>query len=360
MKIAFASCMSTNSFPNKQIVWEQIAKHQPQALVLLGDSVYNDVPHCPDSTGITAPWAAGYNDNDFATHLHDLYRRQLAIPEFAKLIKTVPTYAIWDDHDFLWNNAGQAQADGVYDGELKAIYSSNLFACWRSALTHANVPTAGAAFPVDVSQPTVQNNVDAYSTHNPTLPAYSLRMPGYSSQILFAGDAHIPKIILHLTDGRSWRKGKTLLGAAQRKQLQDAFEAERDAVHLVASGSTFGAPAESGENWNNYSVDTNWLISMAAQYKIVLLSGDIHQNRLPNPVETSTAKKLYEVTSSGAAVDFLRKHQDAGATGAFNFSQNYGLLEFKKTGIEISLYHHGRMELGQPKVIPYTFEADHF
>lgn len=357
MKIAFTSCMSTDSFPKTQAVWSQIAALRPDALVLLGDSVYIDVPHHPDHAGVTSPMSEGYSDHDFAMHLHALYQRQLAIPEFAALIAQTDTYAIWDDHDFLWDNAGQAQADGRMQSELMAIYSSNLFACWRNALRFAKEPKAGAAFPRDVTHAQVQLNVAAYRNHDPSLPAYSQRMPGYSKVGLFAGSPHLPKVVLHLTDGRSWRRGKTMLGAGQRKLITLAVQSDPTAVHLIASGSTFGASKSAGEKWSNYENDANWLIDLAGRYRVVMLSGDIHQNRLPEPLPTATDQKLYEITSSGAAVDFLARHQDAGATGPFNFSQNFGSLELTNTGIEVSLYHQGRMELGVTRLIPYSFNA---
>lgn len=43
MNIAFTSCMSTRALA-VQPVWGQIASKHPDALVLLGDSVYMDVP----------------------------------------------------------------------------------------------------------------------------------------------------------------------------------------------------------------------------------------------------------------------------------------------------------------------------
>ena len=43
MRIAFTSCFSTRG-TGHQAVWDHIAEKTPDALVLLGDSVYADVP----------------------------------------------------------------------------------------------------------------------------------------------------------------------------------------------------------------------------------------------------------------------------------------------------------------------------
>ena len=104
MRIAFTSCLSTRALAH-QPVWDQIAACQPDALVLLGDSVYIDVPG-----------QAPLGDDAFCRHLHGLYRAQLQVPGFAALTQRLRqpdklgVHAIWDDHDFLWNDAGSREA----------------------------------------------------------------------------------------------------------------------------------------------------------------------------------------------------------------------------------------------------------
>ena len=78
MKLAFASCMCTTAF-KKQPVWDDIAAHQRDALVLLGDSVYTDI-HAPSD-----PQTMG--DDEFAQYLFSLYRELLAQPQFVRLVK---------------------------------------------------------------------------------------------------------------------------------------------------------------------------------------------------------------------------------------------------------------------------------
>ena len=94
-KLAFTSCASATAYPHSQPVWAQIAAESPDALVLLGDSIYIDVPG-----------QVPLGDHEFAVHVHQLYQRQLAIPEFRALVARVGlrSFAIWDDHDFLWND----------------------------------------------------------------------------------------------------------------------------------------------------------------------------------------------------------------------------------------------------------------
>lgn len=325
MKIAFTSCMSPNSYKS-QPVWNTIAKQEPDVLVLLGDSVYIDCPPHPDESGHQHPQDAGYADHAFATHLHALYQKQLAVPEFSNLI-TQPhlrTYAIWDDHDFLWNDANGKNARTKLHMN-QAVLSGNLLQCWRAALNKE-------AFPASVSDAAVQQN---YVTP-PNLGAYDSLMPGYD-HIKLSDQLH-----LHLTDGRSWRTKTQLLGSAQRQKIESEIHNAPHAVHLVASGSTFQRHGRSG--WLDCQDDHDWLLHLASQYRILLLSGDIHRNATPEPITTATGKKFYEVTASGAAVNFSPFHWSDNDPGNswLNYSQKFGVLNVSDDAIGISLFDHGR------------------
>src|SRR5262245_50806653 len=98
MKIAFASCMSTDQYP-EQSIWDDVRAHAPKVLVLLGDSIYMDYfPH------LERP--AGYSPEKFAQTMHGYYQAQYHEPSFKKLVLSVDkVYTTWDDHDFGWNDA---------------------------------------------------------------------------------------------------------------------------------------------------------------------------------------------------------------------------------------------------------------
>lgn len=67
--------------PWHEKIWSVIHKLHPDALLLLGDNVYIDLPEMPG-----------------AFHDYTYYRRQ-SVPVFRNLISDVPVYTIWDDHD---------------------------------------------------------------------------------------------------------------------------------------------------------------------------------------------------------------------------------------------------------------------
>jgi alkaline phosphatase D len=328
MKIAFTSCMSTGSYAASQPVWSAIAKSKPDVLVLLGDSVYIDCPPEPDTQGNGHPSDAGYNDSDFAHHLHHLYRRQLQVPEFRDLISEpgLQTWAIWDDHDFLWNDADSTVARRVQH-RGKAILSGNLLRFWRQALA-----AHGTGFPVTSSDAAV------WTGHHPPFTSAQCESakPGYTFVPLT--DA----IKLHLTDGRSWRKRGQILGAAQRARIEQKINEAPDAVHIIASGSTFGRTGRNG--WADAHADRNWLLTMAGRYRILMISGDIHRNVCPQPIGCGpSGRKFHEVTASGAAVNFNPFQWDGQDPGNswLNYSQKWGLLEFDSGMLNISTIDHG-------------------
>lgn len=284
VRIAFTSCFSTEHFAACQPVWKDIENQKPDVLILLGDSIYIDCPTPFGPDGLPTPPGA-LSAADFATHVHRLYSKQLAVPEFRQLLnrERLQTYAIWDDHDFLWNDALRTDATRHLQ---HAIYSSNLFQCWQQALS------GQAAFPRTISDPRVNPNIGLA----PGQVRYDAAMPGYRAVELWTGGP-----ILHLTDGRSWRDRETLLGKNQRMQIEKTMAKYSGALHLFASGSTVNGKGTSG--WTRYPTDLRWLEAIASQFDVVVLSGDIHRNDYPAPRFCGN-RRLLEFVASGAAVDF--------------------------------------------------------
>jgi len=304
MRIAFTSCFCTQVF-KEQPVWDEIAAENPDVLVLLGDSIYLDVGGKYNSLGVQ-----NLSEMEFAQHAHDRYKELLTQKQFRALIQrpTLTTYVIWDDHDFLWNDA--CGADAMKSPVQKPLIfpSRAVFAAYRNALS---LRLATGSFPS--TPPSWDDN---------TPP------PGYSMVTL--GE----KVFLHLTDGRSFRKGrgkKALLGMAQL----DAMEAQMvgtpaGATHLVASGSVFDA--RNGENWLNCSDEYKRMQELAKDHNILILSGDIHDNNLASYV-LDGGRNLFEATASGAAV------RTAVVVGAMQ--RNFGVLTIDDTSVGIELFKSG-------------------
>lgn len=304
MRIAFASCMFNRVFSD-QPVWDWIAAQKPDRLLLLGDSLYLDLQ--------TAVHPQDMDDDSFAKHLFALYGELIAQPQFAALVRSLPAgsvNAIWDDHDFLWNDAEGAEAQPVHSGKVRL--STAFLETFRAALDQRLAPG---------SFPSVYNDARFWNLNQKPLTTPSLKL---------AND-----LWLHLTDGRTFRTRtwllseakRTLFGPAQRDRLQAAIEAAPQAVHLWASGSTIAG-------YQRYTRDLNWLKALAARQRMLVLSGDIHRNELD--AFYTEGLPLHEATSSGAAV------RDAVIAGASR--QNHGLLDIDDQNVTIQLFKRNRLE----------------
>jgi len=301
MKIAFTSCMSFTVFA-QQPVWDQIAAQRPDRLLLLGDSVYIDFGPYP--TNVTHPKQLA--PVDFLQHVLARWRTQLDQPQFRALVRAVPTDAIWDDHDFLWD---ESYAEGAID---KRIYRENIRI--SRALFNAFQRTLDARL-APSSFPAAYNDASINQTDEPP--------PGYRHKVL-APDLH-----LHLTDGRSWRIGRELLGPAQRAQIEAKLAAAPAAVHLMASGSV--VQADDDARWAQFD-DHAWLLALAWRYKILVLSGDIHANRFKS-INLGDGHWLHDATASGAAVCKL--------VGVGSKCQNYALLTTDPAALRLDFFSHG-------------------
>jgi len=307
MKIALASCVCTHVFKD-QPVWEHIAAAQPDFLVLLGDSLYLDIN--------PAVHPEQLDDDGFGKLLHKRYTELLKQKQFVALVRQLGpgrVFSIWDDHDFLWNDAAGAAYRNVPLQRNKIRLSTAFHEAFRQALA-LGLPSK--CFPTVYSDPVFWN------PHQPALRTDSIALSD--------------QIVLHLCDVRSFRTNtflvpeskRTILGAEQRRQIEAALlSSAPDAIHLLASGSTLAA-------WKRYAKDLGWLHGLAKEHRMIVLSGDIHRNDVD--AFYTGGFPLHEVTSSGAAV------RDAVTIGAQQ--QNFGFVEISGTDTIARLFHFNARE----------------
>ena len=310
MRIAFASCVCTALYP-QQPVWDWIAAQQPDRLLLLGDSTYFDID--------SASHPRNMPDWEFAQYIYQRYAELIAQPQFAALVGAMPpgtVNAIWDDHDFLWNDAtgGDRNTLVVHGGKIRL--ATAFLETFRAALQQQ---LAAGSFPADAGDPLFWNT-------NQPLTTPSLQLA--------------PDLWLHLSDGRTNRTStflvaeskRTIFGDAQKAAFSQAIVNAPQAVHLWASGSTVGG-------YQRYTKDVVWLMGLAAQQRVLMLSGDIHRNALDAFTNGPNRFALHEATSSGAAV------RDAVVAGAMR--QNFGILDIGPQQVDISLFNRNRLELSR-------------
>ena len=166
MRIAFTSCICTPYFQD-QPVWEWIAERRPDHLVLLGDSIYLDV-----AKGGGHPQQM--SDHQFARHLFALYKELLAQPQFAALVRLLGTgrvWTVWDDHDFLWNDANGAEASATPVHRDKVRLSTAFHEAFRNSLAAGLAPG---------SFPDAYNRAEFWNPAQPPLSTPSVELASTS------------------------------------------------------------------------------------------------------------------------------------------------------------------------------------
>jgi alkaline phosphatase D len=245
--------------------------------------------------------------------MYNRYAAQWSVSSFREVVASVPQLALlWDDHDFAWNNAcgSTASSKRAVSSDVQRI-SRTLFLQFKE---HLEARDSTLAYP---SMPAFAPGVD----------------PGQDIKYCF--DRDFVRFIM--TDGRTYREeadhegaegepSSNLLGEAQRAWVKQKID-EWPGVRLLASGSVL---VQSPDSWDHY-VDYGWLLEQRFP-KTVVLSGDIHSNRIKWH-SSGESYNLLEVTASGAA----RPHW-GGDSG------NFGILDVEPDSVHVMLFEKSGME----------------
>lgn len=336
MRFAVTSCSDPLEQPRQQ-VWAQIAQARPDHLILLGDQIYMDygpkiVSMFWDNPSNGAP--ASFSDIDFAAQMYQRYAAQWRIMHDSGLwqLSDLKVHGIWDDHDFAWdnchgaglpNNNGQTHRQPV--PAVKQQIARFLFRQFFGSLRLAEYPASELL----TQQRILQLNED-------------LCQPVFYSDLLPTGTREglvdlTPDVRLLLTDGRSFRTARkepvssgNLLGLTQINWLKNSIK--KNAITLIASGSTLDRSAECWDHYRDYQVLRNYL-DPRGDTRVLLMSGDIHTTDLRD----HHGRRLIEVVASGAARPFGNWWPWCASRG------NHALIDIQEKSIEVTLSE------GEPK-----------
>lgn len=223
-------------------IFDAIAAKQPDLMLWLGDNLYFQRPDFLDPEAMAAR-----------------HRRQRAFAPLARLLTATSHIAIWDDHDFGWNNA-----DGSYPLKGEALRLFKLY--WAN-------------------------------------PSFGLpELPGVFGFAMY-GD-----VDLLLTDGRYYRShaqlpdspAKTMFGAAQLEWIKGSLLNARGAVKILAGGSQFWNAASRYDGLYQFPTEQKALADFLLAQRIdglLFVSGDRHFTELLR-IARPGAYPLYEFTSS--------------------------------------------------------------
>ena len=236
--IAVSSCMHSEKEP-EQLSWRLMRSQQPSLHLLLGDVVYADT-----------------TDHDT---LREHHLKQRAVKDFANVLRTTPSYAMWDDHDY-----GPNDSDGTAAGK--------------------------------------ENSLRAFRELWTLPPTGTKDTPGAFYRFQW-GDVEF-----FMLDGRYHRSpdkaenndDKRMLGDAQFEWLLEGLRSSTATFKVLASGSTL--QASGGDGWRIYDFSRNRLYNAISDNGIngvLYLSGDVHASYIQ--VHAAPGYPLVEVISSGIA-----------------------------------------------------------
>lgn len=243
VKIAVASCSNDFYSQNFQI-WDEVAKKNPNYLLLIGDNVYAD-----KSTG-------GKIIGVDPVVLWDRYVDvRMSLPLFFQE-KLIPTHAIWDDHDY-------GEDDGNSDFKYKADSQAIFVSFWAQELAE-----------------------EAWN------PAFG------TGGLLNVGDFN-----LYFLDGRSFRSSssdKSHLGNEQEAWLLSKLK-EQPGPSFIIKGDQFFGGYHSGGSFEgshpaNFTALTGELGKIDTPF--IFLSGDRHMSEIMQFPRGLFKKPSFEITSS--------------------------------------------------------------
>jgi len=258
--------------PIYERMWSTVASHDLDAMLMLGDNVYLDLPEMPG-----------------AFHDYTYYRRQ-SNPDFRKLVASTPMYSIWDDHD--------AVIDDIWMGPFR------------------DKP--------DWKQPMV--NLFNRNWVNPGEGVTEWPGCWYSFSI---GDVEV-----FMLDGRTYRTNplkeeKTMLGPVQKKWLFDSLKASKATFKIIGSPVAWASDSKPGsmDTWNGFIGEREEIFQFLGDNKIegvLLLSADRHRTDFWKN-ERAGDYPLYEIMS--ARLTNVHTHElMQGALFGYNEKCSFALL----------------------------------
>jgi len=301
IRIAFGSCARVQLYP-EQPVFEAIAAMEPDLFLWLGDNIYAD--------------------SDSETAFSAMYSRQRNVASLVPFLRSVPQLAIWDDHDFGYNDSDR-------HNPAKAM-THRLFGRWW-----AN-PSAGTA-----------------------------DTPGVFFRHSFG------PVDIFMLDGRYYRDpseqpdgpGKTMLGSAQKAWLKRELMASRAPFKILASGTGWSMAERGGDSWASYVHERNEILDFIRDNRVggcFGISGDVHQGEVNCvPWSEHGGYDFYDLVSSGLAQylspKFIDQDPEVRLRQPWVRSANFGLLEFSfdsEPRVELSIRDvSGAPASGDPVVL---------
>ncbi|RMG44228.1 MAG: alkaline phosphatase family protein [Candidatus Dadabacteria bacterium] len=279
LKIAFGSCVAYRS--NK--IWQEILSKQPDILIVSGDTIY-----------------IGDNEHGNLKKIRERYRDTYRTPAFLKLKNLIPVYAIWDDHDFGYDNADSSYA-------YKEVSKRAFLNQWHNG-----------------QKKNFLNDSLAYAVH-------------------------LPQAVILFTDNRTYRinaasrdsENAAYFGRAQLKWIKSYLKIKDSRPLIIVSGGMLLAEGRGdGEMLEDYRAEFRELLDAlaASQRKVIIISGDAHFGAVIKRYWRGRLLTEYVSSPLAAAVASLKRAgSDSFRRKIYRKGSNFGMLTVKsrQSGYEI-------------------------
>lgn len=265
--IVFGSCL--RQWQPAPIL-DTLLEQQPQAILLLGDNVYNDVG-----------W---YQLQPQPQRIASAYQALGEMAEYRRLrdytdSRQIPVHAVWDDHDYGENDGG---ADYAH-----RLASKTYFTDFFDIASTVTGPTEPGIYRAESLQ------IDGLTVQMLLLDTRSFRSPLHTAPTTAA----CPRI----NTGPNTAPGATVLGEAQWQWLQQALQQPAD-LRLLISSIQLLPDEHCYEKWANFPRERQRLLDLLGSTRangVIVLSGDRHLAEISVLNDSALPYPLWEITSSG-------------------------------------------------------------
>jgi alkaline phosphatase D len=259
VRLAFGSCSKISQYGEAPI-YRAIADENPDFFIFGGDNVYFIVADGGSrhfsTTGAVGDW--NFYESMVARHL-----RTRVHPDLQRMLSSVPSYAVWDDHDFGPNNA-----DSTFPMKEEATRAFQLM--WAN-------PFFGTAETPGVFSSFRHGPVEVFLMDDRSYKYSHQRHPDVTRE-----------------SGRIW-------GEAQTEWLLAGLKASTAPVKFIANGTQFLSMHERGEGHYQEALDEQQRVLEFLEREriggVIFLTGDRHHSEAMQQ-EQSNGTLVLEFTSS--------------------------------------------------------------
>lgn len=305
-RVAFGSCCRIQ-YDADQPIWNAVRGLEPDLFFWLGDNIYGD--------------------SDDPAVLTDLYSRGRVVERLTPLLRSTPQLAIWDDHDFGYNDS-----DGRHPRKQEALKVFKNF--WAN-------PSYG----------------------EPDSPGVYFRHSHGGVDFFFL-DGRYNRDPITKPDNAA----KSMLGTRQKRWLKAALSASTAPFKVLVSGGGWSSAEneKGGDSWATYMTERNEIFDHIRDHDIggvFCISGDSHMGEL-NCIPRSAAGgyDIYDMCSSPLAQmpanKNTRQMPEVRVRDTWTRSVNVGLMHFRMTGGKPSMTYTLHDVLGEPVWEPLVLTPD--